>query len=173
MKTDFVLLGARVSFVSRESRRSLVVLIYAGFAAAEIAWFLQRRIVTPAAILLGFACFLALTALAGGGYEGGDEREDHRRDHAHYLAFQAVAVAVCAPMFIASMRLIRPSLMSWISMPPGRHLLRPHSCGHDPLPHFAPGHSSLDRAGYGGAELVGRTSRVAVAHKYYRVMNSN
>jgi hypothetical protein len=47
-----------------------------------------------------------------------DERELHQRDHAHYLAFQAVGVAVCVPMLIASMRLIRPSLMSWIPMPP-------------------------------------------------------
>ncbi|MGB6828995.1 MAG: hypothetical protein WBE41_13190 [Terracidiphilus sp.] len=47
-----------------------------------------------------------------------DERELHQRDHAHYLAFQAVGVAVCVLMFIASMRLIRPSLLSWIPMPP-------------------------------------------------------
>ena len=47
-----------------------------------------------------------------------DERELHQRDHAHYLAFQAVGVAVCVPMFIASMRLIRPSLMSWIPVQP-------------------------------------------------------
>jgi hypothetical protein len=30
-----------------------------------------------------------------------DERELHQRDHAHYLAFQAVGVAVCVPMFIS------------------------------------------------------------------------
>lgn len=47
-----------------------------------------------------------------------DERELHQRDHAHYLAFQALGVAVCVPMLIASMRLIRPSFMSWIPMPP-------------------------------------------------------
>ncbi len=47
-----------------------------------------------------------------------DERELHQRDHAHYIAFQAVGVAVCVPMLIASLRLIRPSLMSWIPMPP-------------------------------------------------------
>jgi hypothetical protein len=47
-----------------------------------------------------------------------DERELHQRDHAHYLAFQAVGIAVCVPMFIASLRLIRPSLMSWIPMQP-------------------------------------------------------
>ncbi|HTZ89745.1 MAG TPA: hypothetical protein VMA71_05365 [Alloacidobacterium sp.] len=47
-----------------------------------------------------------------------DERELHLRDHAHYLAFQIIGVAVCVPMFIASMRLIRPSLMSWIPMQP-------------------------------------------------------
>ena len=47
-----------------------------------------------------------------------DERELHQRDHAHYLAYQAIGVAVCVPMLIASMRLIRPSLMSWIPMSP-------------------------------------------------------
>lgn len=47
-----------------------------------------------------------------------DERELHQRDHAHYLAFQAVGVAVCVPMLMASMRLIRPSLMGWIPMQP-------------------------------------------------------
>jgi len=47
-----------------------------------------------------------------------DERELHQRDHAHYLAYQAIGVAVCVPMFIASIRLIRPSLLSWIPMQP-------------------------------------------------------
>jgi hypothetical protein len=54
MKTNFVLLGARVSFASRQSRRWLVALVYAGFAATEIAWFFQTRTVTPIAIVIGF-----------------------------------------------------------------------------------------------------------------------
>lgn len=42
-----------------------------------------------------------------------DERELHQRDHAHYLAFQAVAVAVAAPMLLATMRILRPHLFGW------------------------------------------------------------
>lgn len=40
-----------------------------------------------------------------------DERELRQRDHAHYLAYQALGIAVCAPMLIASLRVIRPSLV--------------------------------------------------------------
>ena len=40
-----------------------------------------------------------------------DERELHQRDHAHYLAFQAVGVAVLVPMFLASLRVIKPGIV--------------------------------------------------------------
>lgn len=40
-----------------------------------------------------------------------DERELHQRDHAHYLAYQAVGVAVLVPMFLASLRVIKPGLV--------------------------------------------------------------
>jgi hypothetical protein len=114
VKTDFVLIGARVSFASRTSRRWLVALIYAGFSAAEIAWFLQRRIVTPVAMFVGFLCLLALTALtalAGSGYEGGDEREDHRRDHAYFLAHKPLGWVMVTALFAAGLRGIVPLLL--------------------------------------------------------------
>jgi hypothetical protein len=71
----------------------------------------------PPLLALKLRVYQPVPADDDGAYRN-DERELHQRDHAHYLAFQAVGVAVCVPMFIASMRLIRPSLMSWIPMPP-------------------------------------------------------
>lgn len=47
-----------------------------------------------------------------------DERELLQRDRAHYLAYQALAVSIVIPMFVASMRVIRPALMAWIPMTP-------------------------------------------------------
>lgn len=40
-----------------------------------------------------------------------DERELHQRDRAHYQAYQIIGFAVILPMFIASMRLIKPALV--------------------------------------------------------------
>ena len=110
MKTNFVLLGARISFASRESRRWLVVLIYAGFAAAEIAWFFQTRTLTPIAIFVGFLSLLVVAALAGTGYEPGDEREEHRRDHAFYKAHRPLAWVLVAVLFIFGVRGLAPVL---------------------------------------------------------------
>jgi hypothetical protein len=72
---------------------------------------------TQSLLALKLRVYQPVPAGDGSAYRN-DERELHQRDHAHYLAFQAVGVAVCVPMFIASMRLIRPSLMSWIPMQP-------------------------------------------------------
>jgi uncharacterized membrane protein YhaH (DUF805 family) len=110
MKTNFVLLGARISFASRESRRWLVVLVYAGFAAAEIAWFFQTRTLTPIAIFVGFLSLLVVAALAGTGYEPGDEREEHRRDHAFYKAHRPLAWVLVAVLFIFGVRGLAPVL---------------------------------------------------------------
>jgi len=109
MKTDFVLLGAHISFASRTSRRWLVVLVYAGFALAEIAWFFQRRTFTPVAMIVGLLSLMALTALAGSGYEGGDEREEHRRDHAYYVAYRPLAWVLVLALFAAGVRGLYPS----------------------------------------------------------------
>jgi hypothetical protein len=40
-----------------------------------------------------------------------DERELHQRDHAHYLAYQAVGMAVVLMGFVASLRVISPGLV--------------------------------------------------------------
>ena len=108
MKTNYVLLGARVSFASRQSRRWLVALVYAGFAATEIAWFFQTRTVTPIAIVIGFLSLLVLAALAGTGYEPGDEREEHRRDHAFYTAYRPLAWVLVTALFAFGVRGLVP-----------------------------------------------------------------
>jgi hypothetical protein len=77
----------------------------------------KRHVMPPSLLALKLRVYQPVPAADDSAYRN-DERELHQRDHAHYLAFQALGVAVCVPMLIASMRLIRPSLMSWISMPP-------------------------------------------------------
>jgi hypothetical protein len=47
-----------------------------------------------------------------------DERELAQRDRAHYFAYQAIGVAAILPWFLASLRVIRPALTSWIPMAP-------------------------------------------------------
>lgn len=94
MKTAFVFLGVRINIASRVRRRWLVALIYAAFAALDIAWFwLDGK------SSIGWLLFAALVFLArfiggrtyeGGlisSYEGGDERERTRRYYANYLAY--------------------------------------------------------------------------------------
>lgn len=77
----------------------------------------KRYDMPPPLLALKLRVYQPVPADDGSAYRN-DERELHQRDHAHYIAFQAVGVAVCVPMFIASMRLIRPTLMSWIPMQP-------------------------------------------------------
>jgi hypothetical protein len=47
-----------------------------------------------------------------------DERELRQRDHAHYLAFQALGMALAVPLLVASLRLIAPQFMNRIPMGP-------------------------------------------------------
>lgn len=46
-----------------------------------------------------------------------DERELHQRDRAHYLAYQAMGMAVVLLALVASMRTVLPPLRAWIRMP--------------------------------------------------------
>jgi hypothetical protein len=45
-----------------------------------------------------------------------DERELAQRDRAHYMAYQAVGMAVLAPWLLSSVRVMRPGLPAWIPM---------------------------------------------------------
>jgi hypothetical protein len=45
-----------------------------------------------------------------------DERELQQRDHAHYLAYQAVGVALVVPWMMADMRMLKPQWMHWAGM---------------------------------------------------------
>jgi hypothetical protein len=45
-----------------------------------------------------------------------DERELHQRDHAHYLAYQAMGIALIVPWFLSSLRIIHPASFNWNAM---------------------------------------------------------
>ncbi|HZB88880.1 MAG TPA: hypothetical protein VE291_09510 [Terracidiphilus sp.] len=47
-----------------------------------------------------------------------DERELNQRDRAHYLAYQAIGIAVVLQSLVASMRIIVPRLRNWPPMAP-------------------------------------------------------
>ena len=100
MKTAFVFLGIRINIASRARRRWLVALIYAAFAALDIAWFWLDGKSSVGWLL--FAAFAFLARFMGGrtheggliaSYEGGDERERIRRYYASYLAYNYVDLA--------------------------------------------------------------------------------
>ena len=47
-----------------------------------------------------------------------DERELHQRDRAHFLAYQAVGMAVVVQAFVATVRMVAPRVQAWMTMPP-------------------------------------------------------
>ena len=100
MRTAFVFLGIRINIASRARRRWLVALIYAAFAALDIAWFWLDGKSSVGWLL--FAAFAFLARFMGGrtheggliaSYEGGDERERIRRYYANYLAYNWLDLA--------------------------------------------------------------------------------
>jgi hypothetical protein len=100
MKTDLVLLGAHINIASQTSRRWLVVLLYAGFAALVIAW-LSPFGSSGGGTLAVLAILCLLRFLGGRTYDSGllppvdvvDERERNRRDRAHFLAYSYLDLA--------------------------------------------------------------------------------
>jgi hypothetical protein len=46
-----------------------------------------------------------------------DERELAQRNHAHYLAYQAIGVAVLVPFAYATLRSVRSNLLAWVPLP--------------------------------------------------------
>jgi hypothetical protein len=95
MKTDFLLLGMHIDIASRNRRRWLVALLYAGFAGLVIAWSsVYGRSAFGLFILLSFvvvARFLGGRTYEDGllpPFEGGDERERVRRNQAFYVAYK-------------------------------------------------------------------------------------
>jgi hypothetical protein len=47
-----------------------------------------------------------------------DERELHERDRAHYLAYQAVEMAVVLTMGVAMLRAMKPEMFGWMGVNP-------------------------------------------------------
>jgi hypothetical protein len=71
----------------------------------------------PTLLALKLRVYQPVLAAGDSAYRN-DERELHQRDHAHYLAFQAAGIALCVPMFVASLRIIKPALLGWIPISP-------------------------------------------------------
>jgi hypothetical protein len=126
MKTAFVFLGIRINIASRARRRWLVALIYALFAALDIAWFSLHG--NSFVGLLLFAAFATLASFLGGRSYGrgllppdeiGDERERTRRYRAHYLAYNWLDLA-CFPALGAFFFLHGPDIKH---MSPAVHVL--------------------------------------------------
>jgi hypothetical protein len=124
MKTELDFLGKHINIASRSRRRWLVVLIYAGFAALVIAWFmLYGRSPFGLLSVLAFLAFGLLSRFLGGRTSRGgllppfeskenDERELRRRDHAYYTAYKWWDFALI-PAFLATGLKYVPLSPSW------------------------------------------------------------
>jgi hypothetical protein len=75
----------------------------------------QRQWEMPSPLLaLKLRVYLPVLAADSEAAYRNDERELHQRDRAHYLAYQALGVVTCVPMLLASLHIVRASLLGWI-----------------------------------------------------------
>jgi hypothetical protein len=88
MKTELVVLGKHLSVASQRSRRWLVAMIYAAFAAIIVAWSMAKAVTGAWCISFGLAFVLLFMAIAGDRNDPADEREKRRREHANFLAYR-------------------------------------------------------------------------------------
>jgi hypothetical protein len=70
----------------------------------------------PPLLLLKLRVYQPVLSTEGEPYRN-DERELHQRDHAHYRAYQAIALALTVPWVYSAMRL-KPDLLGWIPFSP-------------------------------------------------------
>ena len=77
----------------------------------------KRSDMPPPLLLLKLRVYRPVLAADEPAYRN-DERELHQRDHAHYLAYQALGVAVLVPWLLSSLRIIKPGLLGGIPMSP-------------------------------------------------------
>jgi hypothetical protein len=75
----------------------------------------KRSSKPPPLLLLKLRVYQPVLAADEPAYRN-DERELHQRDHAHYLAYQALGVAVIVPWLLASLRIIHPASFTWSAM---------------------------------------------------------
>jgi hypothetical protein len=121
MNTTFELLGKRINLAPRSHRRMFVVVIYAGFAVWIMGILSGARYFGLFSGILCVVCLLALAAVAGTGYEGGDEREVHRRDHVFFVAHRQLSWVLVVLLFTSWFR--GPNPISAAVSPPVRALL--------------------------------------------------
>lgn len=75
----------------------------------------KRSSMPPPLLLLKLRGYQPVLAADDGAYRN-DERELHQRDHAHYLAYQAIGVAVLVPWLLSSTRIIHSARFPWNAM---------------------------------------------------------
>ena len=75
----------------------------------------QERVMPNSLLLLKLRVYQPVLAREESSFRN-DERELAQRDRAHYLAYQAVGMAVLAPWLLSSIRVMRPGLTAWIPM---------------------------------------------------------
>ena len=121
MNTQLILLGKRINLAPRTHRRFFVVLIYAGFAVWIMGFLSGSRYFGLFSGILCVVCLLALAAVAGTGYEDGDEREVHRRDHVFFVAHKQLSWMLILLLFTSW--LLGPNPISAAVSPPVRALL--------------------------------------------------
>jgi hypothetical protein len=76
----------------------------------------RRADAPPSLLLLKLRVYQLMPDANGESYRS-DERELHQRDHAHYRAYQALAIACIVPWFYSAMRL-KPDWLNWIPVAP-------------------------------------------------------
>lgn len=89
MKTELAVLGRRISVASRNRRRWVVALTYAGFAASIVTfvWFSDHGILASASMVVAVTFALVFSSITGSNFDPADERESRRREHAHFVAY--------------------------------------------------------------------------------------
>ncbi len=87
------IMGRGINLAPRKHRRWLVAAVYLGFAVWIMGWFSGPPLIALLSAVVGFISLLILVAVAGSGYENGDEREIHRRDHAFFVTHKYLGAA--------------------------------------------------------------------------------
>jgi hypothetical protein len=99
MKTELVVLGKHLSVASQRSRRWLVAMTYAAFAAIIVAWTMANPVTGAWCLFFGVAFVLLFIGIAGDAHDPADERENRRREHAYFVAYSKPLAMLILALF--------------------------------------------------------------------------
>jgi len=122
MNTEYAIGNFRLRFESRARRRCFVVLCYAVFAVADLAWCFLNAEVNPSAnphdaanawivagcMIVSVALIIVFTGVVGDLRVRGDERETHRREHAFFRAYFVLGNFLIGALFAGYFRGANP-----------------------------------------------------------------